>query len=295
MSKAAFLRGIGDFEVSNRHEILESEFVRLKIDSCAICGSDIRIFNKGNDRITYPAIIGHEISGIVVDSTIEGFKNGDRLSLGADIPCGNCPKCLNGQPNLCKDNLAIGYQLQGGFAEYMNIDKRVLDFGPVVKLPEDFNLEAAALGEPLACAINGVEKLNVSQGGRVMIIGGGPIGIMLGYLCKKIRKCSTVDYVDISSFKRKFISDLDISNSVYSYDQLIAKLKSLRCKYDYVFTACSVFQTHEVGISLLDNGGSINFFGGLPKPAPKLPIITNDLHYKEITLTGSHGSTPKQH
>ncbi|WP_269622882.1 alcohol dehydrogenase catalytic domain-containing protein [Prochlorococcus marinus] len=296
MPRAAFLKRIKTFDINeHNHCIDDDDIVRLKVDSCAICGSDIRIFNKGNERLTYPAIIGHEISGIVSESNVDGFKKGDRLSLGADIPCGKCHKCINGTPNLCNDNLAIGYQLQGGFAEYINIDRRVFDFGPVVKIPDELDIEAAALGEPLACAINGVEKLNVKTHSRIMIIGGGPIGIMLGYLCKKLKKAARIDYVEISDYKRDFIKGLNISDNTYNYNDFISKINKYKRSYDYVFTACSVFDTHQLGISLLDNGGSINFFGGLPNPAPSIELITNDLHYKEMTLTGSHGSTPRQH
>ena len=72
-------------------------------------------------------------------------------------------------------------------------------------------------------------------------------------------------------------------------------MPQIKESYNYVFTACSVFETHKLGIKLLANGGAINFFGGLPYPSPSVDIVTNDLHYKELTLTGSHGSTPSQH
>ena len=91
MSKAAFLRVIKDFNVAEDCNDSNDYLVKIKVDSCAICGSDIRIFNYGNKRISYPAIIGHEVSGTVVESKNQNYQIGDKISLGADIPCGECP------------------------------------------------------------------------------------------------------------------------------------------------------------------------------------------------------------
>ena len=295
MKKAAFLKSIKHFSVGIDETNDESCSVKIKVDSCAICGSDIRIFNHGNDRINYPAIIGHEVSGTVVETRNEDFKIGDKLSLGADIPCGKCKECINHKPNLCKQNLAIGYQLKGGFAEYMDLDARIFNYGPVVKLEDDLDLELACLGEPLACSLNGVEKVHMNRNGKVLIFGAGPIGIMLGFLAKSKYKCERLDFVEVNPFRKKSLEDLDIANNIYDHESLQANFNNLKKSYNYVFTACSIFQTHKDGIKLLENGGAINFFGGLPKPSPSLELITNELHYRELLLTGSHGSTPSQH
>ena len=294
MSRVALLKGIRDFKVVDADGSKEDYSVKLKVDSCAICGSDIRIFNHGNKRVSYPAIIGHEVSGTVVDSKIKEYAIGDKLSLGADIPCGKCNECLDKKPNLCKKNLAIGYQLKGGFAEYMNLKKTIFNSGPVVKL-EGLDLELGCLGEPLACSINGVEKVNMKPGGKVIIFGAGPIGIMIGFLSKFLYKAKSVDFVEVNKFRQKSLEDLNICNQIYTGESLEENFSSIRESYDYVFTACSIFNTHKKGFQLLANGGAINFFGGLPNPAPYMEIITNELHYRELTLTGSHGSTPIQH
>jgi len=295
MHKAAFLTGIKKIKLAKAKE--ESfDGIKLKVDSCALCGSDIRIYNKGNDRIKYPSIIGHEISGTVVDTRTDKFKVGDLISIGADIPCGNCKFCKSKRPNLCQENLGIGYQLQGGFSEYMFLSKELVNNGPIKKIFNENNLEVSCLGEPIACAINGLEKLNIKDnGGRMMIFGAGPIGIMLGKLAKYIYNIDEVDYVEISEYRSKFLKSLKFANEILTPEELESNLPKYLNSYQYVITACSVIQTHDLGISLLSNGGSINFFGGLAKPAPSININTNNIHYKELTLTGSHGSTPLQH
>ncbi len=292
MTKSAYLTGIKSFKVQDEKNIIQNYAVRIKVDSCAICGSDIRIFNKGNERIQYPAVIGHEVSGTIVESNFYEYEIGERISLGADIPCGSCDKCKNNQPNLCKKNLAIGYQLKGGFTEFMELDQRVFDLGPVVRLSAKLSTEVACLGEPLACAINGVEKMHMKQKTKTAIFGAGPIGIMIGYLCKKIYQCDDLLFIEPNDQRRQSLKSLDIADKIIDIGEINEKYFA---KYDYVFTACSVLETHSIGIKMLDNGGSINFFGGLAKPAPGIEIITNELHYKELTLTGSHGSTPTQH
>ena len=295
MHKVALLKGIKIIDVENSVDDFY-DGLKLRVDSCAICGSDIRIFNKGNDRIQYPAIIGHEVSGTVVQSNSVKFSKGDKISIGADIPCGKCNYCQSNRPNLCKKNLAIGYQLKGGFSEYMFLSKELLNHGPIKIVPQNCNLEIACLGEPLACALNGLEKLNIrSAGGRMMIFGAGPIGIMLGMLAKYLYKIDEVNYVELSKYRSNFIKSLGIANKVITPQCLENNLENCINSYEYVITACSAIQTHSLGISILSNGGSINFFGGLPKPAPAVQIITNDIHYRELTLTGSHGSTPLQH
>ena len=295
MNKTAFLQGIKNFSLGNNENVKKGVLVKIKVDSCAICGSDIRIFNHGNDRIKFPAIIGHEISGTVVESKNKNFAIGDRISLGADIPCGKCSECVNEKPNLCKKNLAIGYQLEGGFSEYMNLDSRIFDNGPVVKIDDSLELELACLGEPLACSINGLEKVFMRDGGRVLIFGAGPIGIMLGFLARHLHKAKKIDYVEVNQFRTKSLKNLEIADHIFNNDEFLKQMNKLEGNYDYVFTACSIFETHGNGIKMLANGGAINFFGGLPKPSPSLACITNDIHYKELLLTGSHGSTPKQH
>ncbi len=295
MHKVAFLTGVQKLSIG---EMGDEPFdgLKIKVDSCAVCGSDIRIYNKGNDRIKYPAIIGHEVSGKVVETNTDKFNIGDKISIGADIPCGKCKHCISKRPNLCEKNLAIGYQLKGGFSEYMFLSKELVENGPIKKIPENFNLEIACLGEPLACAINGLEKLHINlAGGKMIIFGAGPIGIMLGMLAKKLYSIDQVDFVELSEYRRSFLDSIGVSDNTYKPNEIEERINEFEGSYQYVVTACSAIQTHSLGISLLSNGGSINFFGGLPKPSKAVPIITNDIHYKELTLTGSHGSTPSQH
>ena len=121
---------------------------------------------------------------------------------------------------------------------------------------------------------------------------------MLAKTLLKLPGLSTIDvvnYVELSEYRSNFLKSLGIADEVMTPQSLENNISEHINSYQYVITACSAIQTHNLGISLLSNGGAINFFGGLPKPAPAVEIITNDIHYRELTLTGSHGSTPSQH
>ncbi|GAJ10869.1 unnamed protein product, partial [marine sediment metagenome] len=153
----------------------------LKVAACAVCGSDIRIYHYGNDRVKFPAIIGHEIAGEIVEvgSMVAQLKAGDRVALGADVPCGTCFWCTNGMGTNCSINYAIGYQFPGGFQEYMLLNETTLRYGPVTRIPTGLSFQEAALAEPLACAINGLELARFGLGKSICIIGLGPIGCMM--------------------------------------------------------------------------------------------------------------------
>lgn len=298
MMKAAVLYGIEDLrlEFVSKPEIKPGTIL-LKVHCCAICGSDLRILSSGNNRVKYPAIIGHEISGeiITVGEGATKFKVGDRVALGADVPCGTCDYCTNGLGNCCDENYAIGYQFPGGFAEYCLLEPIMVDYGPIVKIPFHISYEEASLMEPLACVLNGFELANMQAGKSVLIIGAGPIGC-LGILAVKALGASKVIVSEIDNNRleaaREFGADYYVNSS---QENLIEKIKEITAGrgVDRVFTMCPSVTAHEQAVEAVAKRGYVNFFGGLPKDARKAQISSNLIHYKELLVTGSHGSTPR--
>ena len=145
----------------------------IEVQSCGICGSDIKILNHGNPRLSSGRIMGHEISGKVIDvgDLLDGYTIGDKVSIGADIPC--------------KDDLAYGHELDGGFSQYMVLDSNHIKNGPIEKF-KDIDYDIAALAEPLACCLNGYEKVQFKDYQSVLILGGGVIGLILSFIAKDI-------------------------------------------------------------------------------------------------------------
>lgn len=272
----------------------------IKVDACAICGSDLRILRHGNSRIDGPRVIGHEVSGTVafVGDGVTRFKVGDKVSVGADIPCGQCKHCISGHGNNCDINLAIGYQFDGGFAEYLKLEPVMLEHGPVKKIHGEYTVsQEAALSEPLACCLNGFEVAYMQEGATVAVFGAGPIGIMLINLAKKLYSSSLVIAIEPNLHRRNIAEGYGADITLDPNDgDLVDKILGITggVGVERVFTACSIQKTHEQALRIVAKRGFVNFFGGLPKVDPIL-LDSNWIHYRESYITGSHGCTPKHH
>jgi len=256
---------------------IDDDSALLKVESVAVCGSDIRIFHHGNPRVKPPAIIGHETAGVIVKAgkNVTRVKEGDRVAVGADVPCGQCHWCRNGLGNNCEINYAIGYQIPGAFAEYMKLPRLVLEEGPVAPFGDALSFDVAALAEPLACVLNGLELVGMSLGRSIAIIGMGPIGCMM-------------------MIARKYGADVYIDSKE---EDLVA-----RCREetggegpDVVMTTCPSVEAHEQAIEMVAHRGHVNLFGGLGKHVRPMSVLSNTIHYKECFVTGSHGCVPRHH
>ncbi|MEK6794223.1 MAG: alcohol dehydrogenase catalytic domain-containing protein [Spirochaetota bacterium] len=298
--KAAILEApnmisVKEFEMP---EINENEAL-LKVKSCAVCGSDVRIFHYGNDRVRFPAVIGHEVSGEIVriGKNVTKVKTGDRIALGADVPCGECYWCMNGMGTNCSINYAIGYQFAGGFQEYMVLNETTLSYGPVTKIPDTMSFEAASLAEPLACALNGLELAQFAPGKSLAVIGLGPIGCMMLELSKMY---GTEQVFAIQRSKKR----LDMARSFRDDARFIASededpvsvvMRETNGEgVDCVVTTAGTTAAQEQAIRMVRHRGYVNLFGGL-KDQPKLSIDSNIIHYRECYVMGSHGSLPRHH
>jgi len=265
----------------------------------AVCGSDIRIFRHGNPRVKPPAVIGHETAGTVLEvgKNVTRLKPGDRVAVGADVPCGQCHWCRNGLGNNCAINYAVGYQFPGGFAQYMKLPRLVLEEGPVTRFSARLSFDVAALAEPLACAINGLELVNMSLGKTVVIIGLGPVGCMLIDLA---RLMGATKVIAAQRSRRRLEMARFYEADVYiatEEEDLVA-----RCREetggegpDVVITACASVEAHEQAVEMVAHRGYVNLFGGLGKHVRPMSVLSNTIHYKECFVTGSHGSVPRHH
>jgi L-iditol 2-dehydrogenase len=271
----------------------------LDVHACAVCGSDIRIFHYGNDRVKTPAVIGHEIAGRVaaVGAGVATLKPGDRVAIGADVPCGTCHWCTNGMGTNCAINYAIGYQFPGGFQERMVLNQTTLRYGPVTPIPDSLTYAEAAIAEPLACAVNGLELAQFGLGKSICIIGLGPIGCMMLEL-SKVFGASKVFAAQRSRARlemaRPFLPGARfIATEEEDLVETVMK-ETGGDGVDLVMTTSGTVKAHEDAIRMVAHRGYVNLFGGL-KNQPKLSIDSNLIHYKECFVMGSHGSLPRHH
>jgi len=271
----------------------------VRVRACAVCGSDIRIFHTGNPRVVPPQILGHEIAGEVVEAGegVEGFTVGDRVAIGADVPCGVCPLCREGHGNNCAINYAIGYQFPGGFAEYILLNRTTVNYGPVHHIPGDLSFAEAALAEPLACTINGLELCRLGVGESIVIIGAGPAGLLMAQLARHMGATRIIlaqrskGRLEVA---RRFNVDVLVSTTEQDLVERVREETEGRGA-DVVVTACASPEAQMQSVQLAAMRGRINFFGGLPKGTPSITLDSNVIHYKELVVTGSHGSVPRHH
>jgi len=134
----------------NRGEVL------VRVKACAVCGTDLRIF-RGQKRIDVP-ITGHEISGVIEEGGegVEGLSIGDKVIVETVVGCGECDACRSGEENRCRRKFkAIGYQYNGGFAQFLLVPRNAVRQGCVIKIPDHVTFEEATVVEPFSCVING--------------------------------------------------------------------------------------------------------------------------------------------
>jgi len=297
--KAAVLEKLEEMVVKEVNDpVVGPDDALVKVRACAVCGSDIRIFHYGNNRVHPPQILGHESSGeiVAVGERVTGFKPGDRVAIGSDVPCGECAVCKAGFGNNCIINYAMGYQFPGSFAEYVLLNKTMLGFGPVHKIPDSMTWDEGALAEPLACVLNAVEFAGIKLGDTVVIMGAGPIGCMIIPVAF-MSGATKVIVINRSpgrlDFAKKVGADVVICSS--EEDQVSRVLEETEGQgADVIFTANPSPGSHVDALKMAKNRGRVNLFGGLPA-GTTVEIETNLIHYKELIVTGAHGSVPRHH
>ncbi|MCM8765153.1 MAG: zinc-dependent dehydrogenase [Candidatus Omnitrophica bacterium] len=296
MAKAAVLKGIENLELVER-EIPSPQRgeLLLKVKSCAICGTDIKVFHHGHKHIVFPRVTGHEVSGIIekAGEGIEQYKEGDRVAVAPAIPCGQCYYCRRGWQSMCDNLKAIGYHFDGGFAEYMIVPEVAVRNGCVNKIPENVDFDQASIAEPLACVINGQQLSKVEVGNTVLILGAGPIGCLHAELARNTgaTKVILADVVQQRLEMASFTGAITVNSREKDLKKFVAEITEGRMA-DRVIVAVGLAEVQEQSLELVAKRGSINFFGGLPKESPFAKINTNILHYGESYITGTHGSTP---
>ena len=299
--KAAVYEGIDRMAVrETENPVCGRNDVIVKVMACAVCGSDIRIYHSGNDRVDPPQILGHEIAGEVVETGggVTKFREGDRVAIGADVPCGRCVFCEAGIGNNCQINYAMGYQFPGGFAQFLPLNSTVVNFGPVHILPDNVSYDEGALAEPLACVLNALELTPVKLGDTIVLIGAGPIGMMLCDVAR-LMGAAKIILINRSAPRLEIAKKLGVAddyiclNEQDGIEAVLGLTGGLGA--DVIFTSCPSPQAQADSLKMAKNRARINFFGGLPKSQSVVPLDTNIIHYKELFVSGAHGSMPVHH
>jgi L-iditol 2-dehydrogenase len=272
----------------------------LKVNACAVCGYDARVFRNGHRKVSPPVILGHELCGEIQndikvhDSVI---KAGARVAVCPIIPCLECPYCQSGQYNLCTSLREIGSTLDGGFAQYVTIPDQIARIGGLVSVPDSLSDEEAALLEPLACCLNSFSRLApVARSSPVVIVGDGPIGLLHVQLFKRLAgaRVAVVGKVPSRMEKAKSMG----ADAVFEYQDSDTGTTA-RGVLDFTGAAgasIAVVSTSspaalEFAAKVVGKNSKINIFAGMPS-GQMFPLDANWLHYNQISITGTFSSTP---
>jgi len=297
--KAAVLEGIDRIACKEvETPTCTEETILVRVDACAVCGTDVKALRHGHQMIVPPVVLGHELAATIVEvgSSVKGRYTSQRVTVAPAVPCGACRYCQSGHSTVCENILDIGASWDGGFAEYMLVPPAAVRHGSVNKVPEGVSAAAAALTEPLACCLNAQQMLRVGAGDTVLVVGAGPIGCLNAMLARALG-AGRVYMADVDAARLELakVADADgyFNGAESGLSEQVGGATDGRGA-DVVIVACGSPAAQEESVGLVAPRGRLNFFGGLPKNSPAIAFDSNVLHYKELTLVGNHGSTPWQ-
>jgi len=296
--KAAILKAPG-------HLILEEVAMPLcpegglvvKTRACSICSTDVKMFQRGHRALAYPRILGHEVTGVVVESRASAgmFKAGDRVQIFPGICCGQCPACQRGADNQCEHISIIGFSHDGGFTEFLGVPAQSVASGGVNLIPDGLSYEEASLAEPLASCLNGQQLAGVSEGDSVLILGAGPIGLLHAMLAR-VNGASPVLVTERLPARLKVAWPVHIDRMIdieRESVEVVVQEETRGRGVDVILTACSEATVSSLP-RLLAPKGRLCLFSGLPPEKAGILFDANLIHYRELTVVGAYGSTAAQ-
>jgi len=271
---------------------LGAEDVLVRVKAALTCGTDVKVFHRGYHArmIIPPAVFGHELAGDIVrvGEAVKRFRPGQRVVAANSAPCQACYYCQRGVENLCEDLLFNN----GAYAEYIRIPGRIVQHN-LYEIPPHVSYQDAALVEPLACVLRGLEETETRPGDSVAVIGLGPIGLMFVRLAKACGARVIALGRRRTQLERAAAlgaDELISTHVVHDPVRVVRELTGGRGA-DVAIEAVGKPHTWELCVQLVRRGGTVNFFGGCPSDT-RISLETGLLHYSEITCKASFHHTP---
>ena len=265
----------------------------IRVEACSVCASDVKMWRAGHRDLAYPRMLGHEMVGTILESRSRkrSLRIGARVQIWPGTACGTCPSCLKGHDNQCSSIGILGFNRDGGFAEYMAVPFECVASHGVNLVPDTLPSDLASLTEPLACCVNAQEALHVGRGDTVLVIGGGPLGAMHVMLSRS-RGASNVMVLEKDPHRCQMIRGSKPDQVIDSNDRegygKVAEAASGK-GVDVIIMATPEAPVDSALISLLAPRGRLSVFSGLRKERSTSTIDLNQVHYLERTVVGSYG------
>lgn len=269
--------------------------VLLQVAVATTCGTDVKTYRRGHPLLFphTPAGFGHEVTGIVaaVGSDVTQCREGDAVVVANSAPCLHCFYCQHNQESLC-ENLLF---LNGAYAEYLLVPERIVRYN-LYPLPAGTSFAAAALTEPLACALHGIDASGITANDTVVILGSGPLGLLLAATAKLrgARVIITGRGAERLALAQQFGTDSVIDVTALSLQEQLEAVRDETDAHrgaDIVIEAIGTPETWELVARMVRPGGLINLFGGCPA-GTQITLETRPIHYGELTIKGVFHHTP---
>lgn len=261
--------------------------VLIQVKACGVCGTDIHIYegDQGAAEVTPPTILGHEFSGVIVEtgSGVHKFQAGDRVCIDPNHYCGACDFCRNGEVHFCDHMIGYGTTENGGFGEYC-----VVNESQVYLLGEHTTFEQGAMAEPVACCLHGIDLCEIQPGYQVVIIGGGMIGMLMLQLAKLAGAAKTALLEPVEK-KRELGKRLGADVCIDPlHEDVKSRLKEAGMTWVRTVIECAGLpSTMEQAIDLAGKKGTVMMFG-LTRPDAQIAVRPFQIFQKELTLKASY-------
>jgi L-iditol 2-dehydrogenase len=275
--------------------------VLLRVTACGICGTDVRTFFNGDRRIEAPWVLGHEISGEVIEIGPDANGELDHAGIAraahvhciSTLWCGHCRMCRTGNEHLCVKHELMGFDYQGAYAELVAIPQIALK--NLFHIPDELSDEEATFADPLSDAICGHKDIAIGLDDTVVVIGAGPVGTAHAAI-SRLEGAGAVLLLEAAAerleLSRRILGDdrmtyVDVSQSdaVEAVRRATGQLGA-----DVVIVACSSSRAQEQAMEMAAPRARVLFFGGLPKGTTHINFPSNVLHYQEVQVHGSYAS-----
>ena len=267
----------------------------VKVDGCAVCGSDMKAYKSGNPRMRPPIVMGHEFAGVIVESrSEEDYSLGDRIVMATSVACGECYYCIHGRRNLCSNVRPMGFGYNGGMAEYVVIPEPAIRGGHVIKVPTSIEPLHAALAEPVSCAVNSCENARVQKSDTVLVMGAGPMGILNALVAREFG-ASKVLMSEINPARLAQCGGFHFDRLINPAEEdleTVVREETGGLGVDVAIVAAPAAFPQQQALGLVRKRGTVCLFASLPAGASDLTINSRTIHYGEIALVGTSDSTP---
>ena len=279
--------------------------VIVEVEVCGVCRTDRKAFAQGQRDLRLPRVLGHEIVGRIVEvgAGVLGFTVGDRVQVYPGLPCGCCDYCRAGNDHLCEQIRILGFNLDGGFAEFLQVPGGGRGSGDgagagasgnripanLNRIPENLDSRIASLAEPLACSINMLRRLDVTAASTLVIFGAGPLGCLSAQLAR-LMDVQQIIVVEPHATRRETAASYSDYQLDFN-DQTASQIMQLTDGRgaDAAITCCPGNTAFEMALEVAAKRGGIGFFSGLIDTGGVSTAALNTIHYRELSLAGAYG------